>query len=117
MKRTSKITPLQLAKLCREFALDKKAEDVVLLDMRKVSTVTDFLLIASGNSEPQLRAIADEITRRLRDEGIRPNGRDGFPASRWIVMDYSDVIVHVFHPEVRQRYALEQLWGDAKRVK
>lgn len=117
MKSNSKITTLQLAKLCREYALDKKAEDVLLLDMRKVSTVTDFLLIASGNSEPHLKAIADTIARRLRDEGIRPHGLDGFPRSRWVVMDYNDVIVHIFHPEVRQRYALEQLWGDAKRVK
>lgn len=109
---------LTLAKLCREAALDKKAADVVLLDVRGITTVADYFLICSGNSEPQLKAIADEITRRLRnDRGIRPKGRDGVPASRWIVMDCGDVLVHVFHPEVRQRYALEQLWGDAKRVR
>lgn len=117
MNKISKITPLRLAKLCRDYALDKKADDVVLLDMRKISTVTDFLLIVTGNSEPHLRAIADELARRLLEQGIRPHGRDGFPTSRWIVVDYSDVIVHIFHPELRQRYALEQLWGDAKRVK
>ena len=107
----------KLAKLCRDVALDKKADDVVILDLRDISTVADFFVICTGNSEPHLKAIADEIGRRLRDDGIRPHTRDGFPPSRWIVMDYNDVIVHIFHPELRQRYALEQLWGDAKRLK
>lgn len=117
MKGNSKITPLRLAKLCREIALDKKAEKVVILDLRGISVVADFFLICSANSEPHLKAIADEIARRLREEGIRAHGRDGFPPSRWIVMDYSDVLVHIFHPELRERYSLEQLWGDAKRVR
>lgn len=117
MKGNSKITTRSLARLCREIALDKKAEDVIILDVRGISTVTDFMLICTGNSEPHLKAIADEITRRLRDKGVRPNGCDGFPPSRWIVMDYNDLLVHIFHPELRSRYALEQLWGDAKRVR
>jgi ribosome-associated protein len=117
VKDKRKIETELLAKLCREIALDKKAEDVMILDVRGISNVTDFLLICSGRSEPHLKAIADEIARRLRDRGIRPHGRDGFPPSRWIVMDYNDVLVHIFHPELRQRYALEQLWGDAKRVR
>ncbi len=118
MKNTRTNPTLKLAKLCREAALDKKADDVVLLDLRGISTVADYFLLCSGNSEPHLKAIADEITRRLRDDaGVRPNGRDGHPASRWVVMDYRDILIHIFHPEVRQRYALEQLWGDAKRVK
>ena len=85
--------------------------------MRRISNITDYLLICSGTSEPHLKAIANEIARRLRDEGVRPNHRDGFPPSRWIVMDYNDVMLHIFHPELRERYALEQLWGDAKRVR
>lgn len=117
MKETRKIGSEPLAKLCRTIALDKKAEDAIILDVRGISSVADYFLICSGNSEPHLKAIADEITRRLRDEGVRPTHRDGFPPSRWIVMDYSDVLIHIFHPELRQRYALEQLWGDAKRVK
>jgi len=85
--------------------------------MRKISSVTDYLLICSGNSEPHLKAIADEIGRRLRDTGVRPRHRDGYPPSRWIVMDYNDVMIHIFHPDLREHYALEQLWGDAKRVR
>ncbi len=117
MKGKRKIDSEPLAKLCREIALDKKAEDVVILDVHGISNVTDYLLICSGKSEPHLKAIAEEIARRLRDKGIRPLGRDGYPPSRWIVMDYSDVMVHIFHPELRLRYGLEDLWGDAKRVK
>lgn len=117
MKDTRKNETERLAKLCREIALDKKAEDVLILDVRGISTVTDFLLICTGRSEPHLKAIADEIARRLREKGIRPHGRDGFPPSRWIVMDYNDVFIHIFHPELRQRYGLEHLWGDAKKIK
>ncbi len=106
-----------LAKLCRDIALDKKAEDVVVLDLRGISTVTDFFLICSGNSEPHLKAIADEISHRLQTAGIRPRGRDGYPSSRWIVIDYIDVLVHIFHPEMRERFGLEQLWGDAKTLR
>ena len=108
---------MRLAKLCREVALDKKAEDVLLLDVRKVSSVADFMLICSGKSEPQLRAIAEAMTDRLRESGVRSARRIAPAATRWVVLDYGDVLVHVFHPELRQKYALEQLWGDAKRVK
>lgn len=108
---------MRLAKLCRDVALDKKAEDVLLLDVRKVSTVADFMLICSGNSEPQLRAISEAIIDRMRADGVKSTRRTAPASSRWVVLDYGDVLVHVFHPELRQRYALEQLWGDAKRVK
>ena len=117
MKATNGLPSDKLVKLCREIALDKKAEDALILDVRGISNVADFFLICNGTSEPHLKAIADEITRRLREAGVRPLHRDGFPPSRWIVMDYNDVLVHIFHPELRQRYSLEDLWGDAKRVK
>ena len=107
----------KLAKLCRSVAREKKAEDAVILNLRGVSTVADYFVICSGNSEPHLKAIADEIGRQLRDQGIRSRGLDGNPASRWIVMDYGDVMIHIFHPDLRERYGLEQLWGDAKRVR
>jgi ribosome-associated protein len=117
VKRNSGLASEKLAKLCRKIALDKKAEDAMILDMRGISTVADYFFICTGTSEPHLKAIADEISRRLRDEGIRPLHRDGFPPSRWIVMDYNDVLIHIFHPELRERYGLEDLWGDAKRLK
>jgi len=97
--------------------LEKKAENVLILDVRKSSTVTDYLVICSGNSEPHLKAIAEEIARQLREAGLKPRHHDGYPASRWVVLDLADVIVHIFHPELREHYALEQLWGDAKLVR
>jgi ribosome-associated protein len=118
VKATAKTTTsLQLAKLCRELALDKKAEDVVILDLRGISPVADFFVVCTGNSEPHLKAIADNISMSMREKGLRPHGRDGYAPSRWIVMDFSDVMVHIFHPDLREHYDLERLWGDAKRVK
>jgi len=84
------------------------------LDLRAISTFTDFFVICSATSEPQLKAIANEIETRLRqDHSIRPVAVDGFPASHWIVLDYLQVVVHVFHREKRAFYSLESLWGDA----
>ena len=86
--------------------------------MRKLSTVTDYFVIASGTSEPHLRAIVEEITDRLRDDhGLRPLRTDGSIHGAWVVMDFFDVIVHVMRADVRERYDLESLWGDAERVK
>jgi ribosome-associated protein len=107
----------KLALLCREFADNKKAEDIVILDVRKLSSVTDYFVIASGTSEPHLRAIVDEITDQLRDEhDIRPLRRDGTVHGAWVVMDFFDVIVHVMRADAREHYDLESLWGDAKAV-
>ncbi len=108
----------KLALLCRELADNKKAENVVVLDVRKISTITDYFVIASALSEPHLRAIADEITDRLReDQALRPRAVDGTLAAAWLVLDYFDVIVHLMRTDVRQRYDLEALWGDAARLK
>jgi len=108
----------KLALLCREFADNKKAENIVILDVHKISSVTDFFVIASGSSEPHLRAIMEEITGRLRDEaGLRPHAVDGTVHGAWVVLDYFDVIVHVMRQDVRERYDLEGLWGDAAPVK
>jgi ribosome-associated protein len=98
-------------------ASNKKAEDIVVLDLRGISTFTDFFVICSGTSEPHLKAIAGEIEGGLReDHGVRASSVDGFPASQWIVLDYMQVIVHVFHREKREFYSLEDLWGDAPRL-
>lgn len=108
----------KLALLCRELADNKKAENIVILDVRELSSVTDYFVIASGTSEPHLRAIVDEISDRLRDERhLRPRAVDGTLQAAWIVLDYFDVIVHVMRQDVRERYDLETLWGDAARVK
>jgi ribosome-associated protein len=108
----------KLALLCRELADDKKAEDIVVLDVRAVSSVTDYFVIASGTSEPHLRAIVDEINDKLRtDYSVRPRAIDGTFQAAWIVLDFFDVIVHVMRRDLRERYDLETLWGDAPRVK
>lgn len=107
----------QLSLLCREYAENKKAENIVILDVRKLSSVTDYFVIATGTSEPHLRAIESEILGKLRTEhGLQPRSTDGSPAGAWIVADFFDVIVHLMKPEVRDRYDLEGLWSDAPRV-
>jgi ribosome-associated protein len=108
----------KLALLCRELADNKKAENIVILDVRKLSSVTDYFVVASGTSEPHLRAIVDEITRKLRDEyGLTPRAIDGQAQTPWRVLDFFDVIVHVMRTDVREKYDLESLWGDAPKVR
>ena len=108
----------KLALLCRKLAENKKAENAVILDVRKLSSVTDYFVIASGTSEPHLRAVIDEITERLREgHHLRPRAVDGTLQAAWVVLDYFDVIVHVMRRDVRERYDLETLWGDAPRVR
>jgi ribosome-associated protein len=108
----------KLALLCRELADNKKAEHILILDVRKLSTVTDYFVIASGSSSPHLRAIIHEITDRVREDfDLRPRAMDGNMNGDWVVLDYFDVIVHVMRTEVRERYNLEGLWGDAPQVK
>jgi ribosome-associated protein len=108
----------KLARLCREYADNKKAEDIVILDVRELSSVADYFVICSGSSEPHLRAISDEILNKLRDEqNLRPRAIDGTLQTAWIVLDYFDVIVHVMKADVREKYDLEALWGDAPRVR
>jgi ribosome-associated protein len=108
----------KLALLCRKLADDKKAEDILVLDVRKISSVTDYFVLASGTSEPHLRAIVDEIDETLRvDHDLSPSRKDGTINTAWVVLDYFDVIVHIMRADVRQRYNLEGLWNDAPRVK
>jgi ribosome-associated protein len=107
----------KMAMLCRELADNKKAENVVILDVHKLSSVTDYFVVASGTSQPHLRAIEEEISSKLRDDyDIRPRAVDGSVAGSWIVLDFFDVIVHIMRADVRERYDLEGLWGDAGRL-
>jgi ribosome-associated protein len=115
--RRIEITSEQLAKTCAELASNKKAEEIIVLDLRDISTFTDFFVICSATSEPHLKAIAGEIETRLKeDHKISATAVDGFPASQWIVLDYMQVVVHVFHRDKREFYSLESLWGDAPRL-
>lgn len=108
----------KLALLCREFADNKKAENILVLDVSKLSSVTDYFVIASGTSEPHLRAIVGEIRDKLREaHDVRPRAVDGTVAGAWVVLDFFDVIVHVMRADARERYDLESLWGDAPLVK
>lgn len=108
----------KLALLCRKLADDKKAEDLVVLDVRKLSSITDYFVIATGTSEPHLRAIESEILGTLATEhGLKPTGTEGNAQSNWIVADFFDVIVHIMKKDVREKYDLEGLWGDAPKAK
>jgi len=107
-----------LARLCREFAENKKAENVVVLDVRKLTQVTDYFVFATGGSVPHVRAIVDEISEKLREtHHTRALAVDGASNSSWIVIDYASVIVHVMREEIRRHYDLESLWSDAPKVK
>ena len=108
----------KLALLCRDLAENRKAENVVVLDVREVSSITDYFVVATGTSEPHLRAVVSEITDKLRDDhDLKPKSHDGSLQTSWIVLDYFDVIVHIMRADVREHYKLEDLWGDAPQVK
>lgn len=108
---------LELAQVCARAAADKKAENPVLLDLRGISSVTDFFFICTATSEPQLKAIASSIHEQLRNYyGIRPLSMDGSPASHWVVIDYGGVVAHIFLGVKREFYGIESLWRDAVRL-
>lgn len=107
----------QVAFLCLDAALDKKAENPIILDLRGISTFTDYFVIVSGSSEPQIKAIASSIREKIREEqNCSPISDDSYAGSPWIVLDYGGVIVHIFHTRLRELYDLESLWGDAPRM-
>ena len=107
------MTPEQLAETIASYAADKKAVDVVELDVRGVLGYTDFFLVCSGNTPRQAKAIHDGIHQNLKDEhGLLPRRVEGVREARWILMDYLDVVVHIFTPDARDFYRLEQLWGE-----
>jgi ribosome-associated protein len=95
---------------------DKKAIDLIVLDLRKAAGFTDFFVIASGGNARHVRAIADAVMESLAGEGVRPAHVEGYDRSEWILLDYFDFVVHVFAPETRLFYGLERLWGNADRI-
>ncbi len=110
------LSPLDLARRVVELAEDKKAADIVLLDLTGLTTLADHFVICSGGSERQLAAIADGIVEGLRPERVRPIGREGAPASHWVLIDFGSVVVHVFTPPERDFYQLERHWSEAKTI-
>jgi ribosome-associated protein len=96
--------------------LDKKANDVVVLDLRNTSAFTDFFILCSGNNQRQVKAIADAVQDTLRDAKLRPAHVEGYDRAEWVLMDFFSFIVHVFTPQTRAFYGLERLWGDAERI-
>lgn len=108
---------LELAIACASAAEELKAEDIRILDLRGLSSLTDFMVICSGSSMPHLKAISREVSKGIgRTRGETPSHSEGKATTRWVVLDYFDVMVHILHEEMRELYALEGLWGDAKEV-
>lgn len=107
------LTPKSLARACCDCAIEKKAEDVIIIDLKKLSAPTDYFVIASGSGERHVKAIADGIVGEMRKRGVRAWHVEGSSARKWILIDYVNVVVHVFNSETRRFYSLETLWGDA----
>jgi ribosome-associated protein len=106
-----------VAVLAAHAASDKKATDIMVIDVAQLLVVTEYFVICTGNTDIQVRAIADEVEDRVReDAGMKPIGREGAEEGKWVLLDYGDFVVHVFQPEERGFYRLEKLWGDAPRV-
>jgi len=103
----------QFAERIAGLIFNKKGYDVKILDLQNISTIADYFVICSADSDTQVKAIADEIDKTLRKEGIKCYHREGYEVLRWVLLDYFDVVVHVFHKEAREFYSLEKLWGDA----
>jgi len=113
---TVKMLTVDKAKLCLKIIKERKAIDPVLFNVSKLTTVTDYFLIASGNSSRQVQAITRHLQKRMREEGFRPLGVEGEREGHWVLMDYGDVVVQLFYKPVREFYDLESLWIEAPRV-
>jgi ribosome-associated protein len=109
------LTSRTIARAVGRLALDKNGHDIKILDLRKFSDVADFFVICSGSVDIHVKAIADNIVDKMKEKGIRVWHKEGYQALNWVLLDYVSVVVHIFRPETRARYALEKLWGDAPR--
>ena len=116
MAKTSQLPSGEAVQRAAQAALDLKANDVVLLDLKGVTDMTDYFVIASGTSDTHVRAIAQNVVEELSKQGIPVHHEEGVIQGRWALLDYVDFVVHVFHPTLRQFYQLERLWSDAKVV-
>jgi ribosome-associated protein len=115
-ERGNRLTALEVARLIVDAAEDKKAADIILLEVTELTSMADYFVICSGGSERQLGAIGDGIVDKLRSEGVRPIGREGGSNSHWTLLDFGAVIVHIFAPPERDYYQLERHWSGAKTI-
>jgi len=106
----------ELAKLCARAAIDKKAEDPVILDVRKLCSFTDFFVILSGRSTRHVQGLAEAVESELRSKRLSPTNAEGLNEGTWVLLDYNDVVVHIFYSETRKFYDIEGLWHDAPRI-
>jgi ribosome-associated protein len=106
----------QIVQIAVSAAEDKKANDIVVLDIRNLSVIADYFMICHGNSATQIQAIVTDIKKKIEESGFRVKGIEGVDEARWVLIDIGDLVVHVFHRDEREYYNLERLWGDAKVV-
>ena len=106
----------EIANYLSELILQKKGTNIKILELKKLTPVSDYFVICSGDSTTQVKAIADNIETKLREKGIKPIGKEGFKQAHWVLIDYGDVVVHVFETETRDYYELEKFWLDAPRI-
>lgn len=116
MPSTTATNSLELARRAAQIAIDSKAQDVVILNLRGVTDMTDFFIIASGTSDTAVRSIGQHVAEEMKKEGTPVTHAEGLEKGRWVLLDFVDFVVHVFHPTLRQFYQLERLWADAEQV-
>lgn len=109
--------PLDKVKLCGRYAGEKKAKDILILELKGLTDIADYFLLASGTSERHVRTIAEYIETSMKDEGIKHLYTEGYKEGRWVIIDYNDFVVHIFLEELRELYDLESLWIEAKQIK
>lgn len=110
------MTPRNLARAAGKYALDKSGIDIRILDLRKSSDIADYFVICTGSVDVHVKAIADNIVDKLKERGVAVWHKEGAQALQWVLLDYISVVVHIFQPVTREKYALEKLWGDAPLV-
>jgi ribosome-associated protein len=116
LKRKQNLKAKEFALSAARLAAERHCTDIVVLDLRGISPATDYFMIATGTSDRQMRSVADEICETAKKQGLQRFGRAGYEQARWILLDFIDVVVHIFDAEYRDYYDLELLWGDAKRL-
>lgn len=110
------MTSLELVQAAAKILDEKKASDIKALEIKGISSLGDYFLVASGSSNTQVKAMADELEVKLKEQGVMPKRVEGYQSAAWVVLDYYDVIIHIFYEETRQFYSLERLWNDAPLV-